>query len=269
MQIGDELKCIVEATVSNVVTKTLGKCPLFYHWHPASLTPHPTVYRKVVHDQGEIVLSFDHLLYVPPSGTQKGDTFASLPPFSSSSDNFREPQILDEGDLIVVDVDGTLTAVEIKDVKDHSDDSFYAPLCTGGMCIVDGVVTSSFVTIDGLDAFDTQDTAHYVYNAIFTGRLWPLMASGVLDYYTTNAGLTRDDPTYQIWEVANYYGYSLRNYVLTLQAMYVNQVNNETLTAEEAIAFHDKVMELSAGGTTAVDDAVMASLYEQAVTGNL
>ena len=270
LQIGDELKCIEENTVSNVLTKTLGKCPLFFHLHPASLTPDPTVYRKIIHDKGEIVLSFDHLVYVPPSpGTQKGDTFDSLPPFSSDSDNFREPQGLVAGELIVVDDGGTLTAVEILEVKDHSDDTFYAPICKGGMCVVDGVVTSSYVTIDGFDAFDTEDAAHYIWNAIFTGRMWPLMTTGVLDYYTTNAGLTRDDPTYQVWEETNYAGYALSHYVLTLQAMYLNQINNETLTAEEAIAFHNKMMELSSGGTTPVDDAVMASLYGDAITGNL
>ena len=230
------------------------------------------MYRKVKHDNGDIILSYDHMLYVPPSPvTASGDTFPNgLPPFSADSDNFMIPEDLQEGDLIVVDDGGTLTAVEVKDVKDHKEDSFYAPFVQGGMLIVDGVVASSYVTFENaMDAFNGADTAHYVFDAMMTGNILPKMTTGELDYMSNFTGVVRDDPDYLVWEAENFWGYALEHQWQTYYAVYVNQfTNNETLTGEEAIEFHNSVMQVSNHGTTPVGDTTMAWLYSEAVAGN-
>jgi len=203
------------------------------------------------------------MLYIAPTDTPDGTIFPTLPPLTDK--NFKAASNIKKGDLVIVENDSDqMVASMVKSVEAVSEDTFYAPLVKGGRFFVDNTLASSYVVFPNRsDAVNGEDTAHFVFNALYGGFLQNALTTGVLPK-DGMWGMARDDPDYVAWETGGYFNYTLGSVWQTFAAMRSTQSQNKTLTGMEAISFEESVRaHIASQGS--ITDAEIAILYVQAV----
>lgn len=203
------------------------------------------------------------MLYIAPTDTPDGTIFPTLPPLTDK--NFKAASNIEKGDLVIVENDSDqMVASKVKRVEAISGDTFYAPLVKGGRFFVDNTLASSYVVFpERSDAVNGEDSAHFVFNALYGGFLHNALTTGVLPK-DEMWGMARDDPEYVAWETVWYFNYTLSSVKQSFATMRLTQSQNKTLTGMEAIAFEESVRaHIASHGN--ITDAEIAILYVQAV----